>query len=172
MPFALPCHVTVIPKQASDDFCRCSRTPLISPVLGADSQIHLAEADHIFRRPRAAALGNGKRSGCDAGTKRLINAETRFLEFLLQTREAPSEGPKRCARNHTTAILLRSYADNYSEAPAAGRVTSPCERCLATLAVTKFAIVAGTAMAVACPVITGCDVQKTAASEAMAPPWL
>jgi hypothetical protein len=74
-------------------------------------------------------LGYGECSGRDAGTKRLINAETRFLESGC----ALANNPHQCGKSELTKrdanakLLLQSYADHYSEARACvvGGVTSP-----------------------------------------------
>lgn len=77
-----------------------------SDVSGLSIQIlrSILQRQIIFCRcHRSAALGNDKRSGCDAGTKRLINAETRFLEFLLQD----SSGQVKAPNDALGAKLLR-----------------------------------------------------------------
>ena len=129
-----PLMSLAIPRWASDDFCRCSRTPLICPVLAADCQIHPY-------RWRSYVLPPSDYGSC-------------FMTSVPDAMQGPNGSSMlrlglwnwnpRCHAVHRglqamglePKLLLHSYADDYCEGQPAGRVTSPCGRCLATRAIT------------------------------------
>jgi hypothetical protein len=98
MPFVLPCHVTAIPKQASDDFvivpelfwslrCYC--------VVGTDCQIHLTGSRSYLAAVTLEWSGLmaslATLSGCDARAKRLINALDSVFGIVLANSVAKTE---------------------------------------------------------------------------------